>query len=748
MIKTINVSSLHPFNGSCEEISNLSNVNFIYAPNGSGKTSISNLIKASDTDIVWESGKKIIKVFNRDYLKSTFTSDNSEPGVFQMGEDADSAVEQIEILNRDIAGYRRRLTGKNEAKNKKENEIQQEGEKLIDFIWEQRRTIPEAIRREVVGFGRKDKCREKCVSAIEKINSPAPGDEETSQRNFSTIEELEEKARVIFSDEAQPLEELQYLPATDEFNLNAVYEILSSPLLSASESEYALKVKKNNNFDWVKEGVNDITDNVCPFCFQELPADIRSQIENIIDESYSNKIELLTSSKSLIEGFISDVKSFYEMNRWVDQQFGDLNLSINLENFITKIELFLTEISKKLSHPSSTHEAYWPEEYLEINQIINRANKKIKDFNEMVSSSRELRRNFEDEVWKSFVISRGIKARYTEYLESVTSIQCQIEGINRGIITLRNSLDSKRTELETLKRSLQTSASVAAKINNLLKICNFHSFYIDIDERNNGGYFIVRDEGQRADVNTLSEGERTFITFLYFLQTVEGITIDDPSDKIVVLIDDPISSLDSDVMFTVSMLIRDMIEKVASGNHPTINQIILLTHNTRFHNEVCYKNSSRYPLSYCFYKILKKSPQPNSVENYGQINPIRTSYQELWDQIALAQEDLHGNHPWLPNTMRRIIESYYSTLGGENNLYQIDAEMDFEERIIHNSLIAWSHSGSHTVMDFDSINLQSHSNEKWLSAFRNLFEKTNNSAHYDSMMHRATHYVNSLRSEV
>ena len=55
----------------------------------------------------------------------------------------------------------------------------------------------------------------------------------------------------------------------------------------------------------------------------------------------------------------------------------------------------------------------------------------------------------------------------------------------------------------------------------------------------------------------LSEGERNFLIFLYFYHLIYGVESPEENinqDKILV-IDDPVSSLDSDVLFIVSTLI-------------------------------------------------------------------------------------------------------------------------------------------------------------------------------------------------
>jgi hypothetical protein len=143
-----------------------------------------------------------------------------------------------------------------------------------------------------------------------------------------------------------------------------------------------------------------------------------------------------------------------------------------------------------------------------------------------------------------------------------------------------------------------------------------------------------------------------------------------------------------------------------------------------------------------FYRIRKYAPQPNRVEDCGESNPIRTAYQELWDEVALAESHPEDSMPWLPNVLRRILESYFSTLGGEGNLYEIGSGLSQEEMVLHNALIAWAHSGSHTLIDSDDYIQHSTSNERWLDAFRRIFfggEKGNgpHAGHYIMMMDEA-----------
>ena len=123
-------------------------------------------------------------------------------------------------------------------------------------------------------------------------------------------------------------------------------------------------------------------------------------------------------------------------------------------------------------------------------------------------------------------------------------------------------------------------------------------------------YAVVRTDtetGEEEIAHDLSEGEKNFIAFLYFQQTVFGST-DADSDSLqkIVVIDDPVSSMDSGTLFIVSAQIRKMIhicrnnvdnrQPAADGNF--IKQIFILTHNAYFHREVSYLYARQWNFVY------------------------------------------------------------------------------------------------------------------------------------------------------
>jgi wobble nucleotide-excising tRNase len=244
-----------------------------------------------------------------------------------------------------------------------------------------------------------------------------------------------------------------------------------------------------------------------------------------------------------------------------------------------------------------------------------------------------------------------------------------------------------------------------------------------------GFYQIQREDGTIAE-HTLSEGETTFITFLYFLQLAKGgISEDSVNEERILVVDDPISSLDSNVLFIVSTLIKEIIKDIKSdiGN---IRQIVLLTHNVYFHKEVSYEGLNRKGEKSHFW-ILRKNGKLSTIHYYGESNPIQSSYELLWREIKEWEKN---SGITIQNAMRRILETFFSILGNKRDDFLITKFGTQEEREICRSLLSWANEGSHTLPDDLYIEAPDEAITKYLDVFKGIFTHTENPGHYNLMM--------------
>ena len=106
----------------------------------------------------------------------------------------------------------------------------------------------------------------------------------------------------------------------------------------------------------------------------------------------------------------------------------------------------------------------------------------------------------------------------------------------------------------------------------------------------------------------------------------------------MVVFDDPVSSLDSDILFIVSILIQKLFDEVIN-NSGTIKQVFVLTHNVYFHKQVSFnsrRNGDKKLKDETFW-VVRKSNNISKVKGY-ETNPIKTAYELLWAEVRSNEE--------------------------------------------------------------------------------------------------------------
>lgn len=240
---------------------------------------------------------------------------------------------------------------------------------------------------------------------------------------------------------------------------------------------------------------------------------------------------------------------------------------------------------------------------------------------------------------------------------------------------------SAQLEGEIAKLNSQTVNTTKATqdINKAIRSAGFRGFELQEKAGAKYVYELVRRNGAKTEVvnQNLSEGERHFIAFLYFYHMVMGSQSDDGKtvDKIVI-IDDPVSSMDSGSLFIVASLVREMIA-VCYNNYDLdnetadkhIRQFFCMTHNPYFFREITYNRLGDYECV-SFFEIKKNSNNETSIEpcedddafaGGGKINrsPVRNTYDSYWHTYATTDD---------PETMmmviRQILEYYFIQMVG------------------------------------------------------------------------------------
>ena len=236
---------------------------------------------------------------------------------------------------------------------------------------------------------------------------------------------------------------------------------------------------------------------------------------------------------------------------------------------------------------------------------------------------------------------------------------------------------------------------------------------------------------------------------MYFYQQCLGYSKDESTLKKIIVIDDPVSSMDSQVLFFVNSLIQKLVEYKYDKTIQTLNnrtyksefknenlsQVFILTHNIYFFKEVSFEKRNFCKDTSFF--IVKKQNGNTMVEFYEN-NPIKDDYTLLWDEIKKYKDDSTASSIFISNTMRRIIESYLNFVCDNKDVWSVLSNFDTksDDYIAVYSLLAEINDSSHCVIPNTNQYYQRLSDIQpsvLYSAFENVFSKIGES-HYKFMM--------------
>ena len=648
-------------------VADLTFVNFFYGNNGAGKSSIAHAIEEDD-GVVWADGKSAddydVLVYNQDFISENFVNYGDLKGVFIFGEEdieakkriaelteekkkkSDAKVAAGEDYKQKTAGVDAALTQFQDACFSKTADIRKRFEKCMDGK-KQKRNFAEAVLGE---------------------KTPKEHD----------LPELEHLYGVAFDDTARAYAEFKKAGATTYGSLPGK-ELLDKVIVSSSDTPFArfLKALGSTASDWVRDGHTHFSGSAggkCPYCQQKLPANFENEIAATFDAQYQQDIRDLGQFQSTYGRETADIVRVLQTNT------ADAMPSLDLKAYQEKLSLLESKfevnrqrIAEKVKEPSKTVSLEDTDTLLlEIGAMIDDINKLIKANNDVIAAKKSSKEKCKTEIMQylAFMLADEV----TSYKDEVARLEKEIKEITERGTLLRKEIGELIREISELNKHNANTEAAIDSINKILRDSGFQGFSIRAKDGVENVYEIVRENGTVAE--NLSEGERNFIAFLYFYHRVRGSMNSEELKEKIVVIDDPVSSMDSTALFIVSAIVREMIN-VCRNNTEYLNpqvpgdyikQLFILTHNVYFHREVTYQQVGYYNCT-SFYMIRKNDNVstvklckrqnkeiPSEEENY---NPVQNSYAALWDELR----DLHSTIPAL-NVMRRILEYYFLQLCG------------------------------------------------------------------------------------
>lgn len=699
--------------------------NLIFGFNGTGKTTISRILATPnislESSIRWaDSYSYDVLVYNRDFVESHFSENARIKGIFTIGASTDEAQRKITELEdhqvlivKDIEHREKAIKALNANKRSLDHSI-------INQCWDLKSKYLEDLQEVFSGFhGSKEKFKQQIFSAYE---------ESKPSRSFDDI-----KADILnyFRGATEALPTPPLINTAGIVQLENQFEQFKKVIVGKNDIDLAKMYDHLGNADWVSKGIPYFkqNDGVCPFC-QETPNDnlFQTKLESYFDQSYNDQVNRIEEFSHKYLSAIDDLKKF--MDNLVAENYTFIDNEAVKNAFALPIEIANTnhqKIKEKLQEPSKKIELTPISDALfKIKELIGTAVKNTTNFNADLENLALKRLKIKDETW--IFLANEIRKTIDDYYSKNRKLQNELNSLDTEIKSLNTKASSASSEIAELILSLTGTEKSITLINDLLLKIGFNNFSIT-NAQEKGYYKITRQDG--SDVKrSLSEGERTFITFLYFYNLVNGGTSADTlSAKKIVFIDDPISSLDSNILFHVSSLVNKLIVE-SSKDKNNVAQVFVSTHNVYFHKEIAQK-INRLKKSLIGYWIVKKQAGVSKLIK-EESNTIRTSYELLWNEIRVAVHDPATSVT--PNTLRRILETYFTTWGPTDRLQELEEQLDPDDKIVYNSLLNWAHDSSHNIYDDFHITNDAEVAKQYLNVFKSIFFKLGHEGHYNMMI--------------
>jgi hypothetical protein len=210
-------------------------------------------------------------------------------------------------------------------------------------------------------------------------------------------------------------------------------------------------------------------------------------------------------------------------------------------------------------------------------------------------------------------------------------------------------------EIRKLKQAENATSDFADYINDILTNLNIHLKLSVSEDENN---YIIQHTQTSTNITMvdISEGERNLLALLFFYYELfnDNEQQDFKNDIELIIIDDPISSMDD----INKMYILELMKQVISLKVP---QVFMMTHSWDDFTNICYGLTDKSDTPHAFFEI-KKDASGNSLllKAKSNISPYHHNFVEVYefsqkpDVSNLDDCDIYH----MPNIMRQVLEGF------------------------------------------------------------------------------------------
>lgn len=490
-------------------------------------------------------------------------------------------------------------------------------------------------------------------------------------------DKLRYKRSIVSKKDVEELKIISKLEYIDEIDLNlpslfdvdkfenihnTIKNLVKEDIVSKSIS--TLKSNKEVS-NWVETGIIIHKDlKKCKFCDNAITDFRRKKLNAHFNDNFKNlKLKLeetqlsVTKLKLDNENFPTELEVFPFLKEPLYRELNLIRKSIEVINI--ELDTYIKYLDLKKSNPFDTS--------IKVKKIVKR---NVEDYNKSLNKIKELQKKhnetsltFENKVNEA----KGQLEIYYAHKELKSfkyfDKKIEIQKNDKNIIKLSKKVSPLETEIGRLEASLTDEILGAEEFNTKLhRFLNHRDINLKFDSENKG-YQIIRKIGSKTKHAThLSEGEKTAISFVYFLTKLEEDQ--ELLKESIVVIDDPISSFDSNHLFNAYSFIRNVC------NNST-QQLFVLTHNFMFFRLIRDwldgKNKKGKPIKSNFFYLqsdydggIRKSKiynADNTLMHYNsEYHFLFSKIIKYQDKVSLSLEDCFT----VANVARKFLEIFLS----------------------------------------------------------------------------------------
>jgi wobble nucleotide-excising tRNase len=676
------------------------NCNIVFGFNGSGKTTLSNAISFfADNSFISEDEKKEIydDIKNGDdsivelsiqgnstikypansvHSKNIyiFNSNFVATHVFNGTKGKLKKFSNIggEIKNKEIDSINQQIEVLDEEKKKIESENTKLGEKHEEIT---------KTRSKSFGKTLTDKNKRLLTQDLANVQLPKDTIEnlEAKLATFTADYELSKKQTELNAD----LEELRQLNFVSlELDFSKIDELLSKNIQQLSKDILEIKIKEVQNLfsddqykqsveKWFRFGKDILTQsktngiNSCPICNTDISQKLLNLLKDYqgyFDESYENFInELKLKSDDISKNIVALEQHELNAGKLEKLQIKYVKLlgDLSFKKFDFKdIKADFVELKESfVSKNGNVQNNFSKPKNIEGNIIaLNLALTAFQDLKDnvlkLLESKKLITHTIEGQIRQTYNEIILLEFNQTDKLGAIEKhnvnknrIEAITDSKEVGLPFWKNKL------LEELRKLKAESKSISKYLNKM----GIDHFDIDINEEKQDENIIIKYKNSTSEKNKLknclSDGEKTALAFAYFLSKFENEinTLEKVKDSVVV-IDDPISSLDDNRLYSTAHLIWRNFEEV--------KQLIVLSHNFLF---LKFFNSFYCGKANClFLEGEKIADLPDELKNFE--TPYFYMLKSIIDFLDQNNQNVIYNEArrYLPNFIRRVLETFLS----------------------------------------------------------------------------------------